>query len=232
MPRWEHGSEDRLKKAAIELFDEQGFENTSVIEISERARVTTRTFFRYFSDKREVLFAGSDELRAVLIQKILQAPDVGEPLQVVIGVLSEFDWESLGSRNSQRQRQAVIAANPELLERDLIKHHSIAVGFMDALRQRGVDADIARLASQVGIQLFFTAYVRWLEAGVKTDLALMSESVMSLLASIVPTSTQPPSSRQKSARVPANQADPSPRRGRVPHDPGAAMKGKFTGRPR
>ena len=144
MPRWEHGSEDRLKKAAIELFDEQGFENTSVIEISERAHVTTRTFFRYFSDKREVLFAQSDELRAVLIEKILQAPDVREPLQVVTAVLSEFDWESLGSRNSQRLRQAVIAANPELLERDLIKNHSIAVGFIEALRQRGVDADIHR----------------------------------------------------------------------------------------
>jgi AcrR family transcriptional regulator len=222
MPRWEHGSEDRLKKAAIELFDEQGFENTSVIEISERARVTTRTFFRYFSDKREVLFAGSDELRAVLVEKILQAPDVGEPLQVVIGALSEFNWESLGSRNSQRQRQAVIAANPELLERDLIKNYSITVGFMDALRQRGVDADIARLAAHVGIQLFITAYLHWLEADAKADLAMMSESVMSLLASIVPTNAQPPSSRQKSARVPANQADPSPRRGRVPHDPGVA----------
>ena len=152
---------------------------------------TTRTFFRYFSDKREVLFAGSDELRAVLVEKILQAPDVGEPLQVVIGILSEFDWESLGPRKSHRQRQAVIAANPELLERDLIKNHSIAVGFMDALRQRGVDADIARLAAHVGIQLFFTAYVHWLEAGGKADLASMSESAMSLLASIVPSRRVP-----------------------------------------
>jgi AcrR family transcriptional regulator len=192
MPRWEQGSEERLKKAAIELFDEHGFENTSVLEISERAGVTTRTFFRYFSDKREVLFAGSDELRAVLVEKILQAPDVGEPLQVVISVLSEFDWESLGSRNSQRQRQAVIAANPELLERDLIKNHSIAVGFIDALRRRGVDADIAQLAADVGVQLFFTAYVHWLEAGTKADLASMSESVMSLLASIVRTNATPP----------------------------------------
>ena len=216
MPRWEHGSEERLKRAALELFEEQGFENTSVIEISKRARVTTRTFFRYFSDKREVLFAGSDELRRVLVEKILQAPEVGEPLLVVIGALSEFDWENLGSRNSQRQRQAVIAANPELLERDLSKNHSIAIGFMDALRQRGVDADIARLAAQVGIQLFTMAYIHWLEAGANADLAMMSESAMSLLASIVPTNAQSPSSRQKSARVPANRADPSPRRGRVP----------------
>jgi hypothetical protein len=105
---------------------------------SSRAVLAGRTFFRYFSDKREALFAGSDELRAVLVEKILQVPDVGEPLQVVIGALSEFDWENLGSRNSQRKRQAVIAANPKLLERDLIKNHSIAVGFIDALRQRGV----------------------------------------------------------------------------------------------
>ena len=201
MPRWEHGSEERLKKAAIELFEKQGFENTSVIEISKRARVTTRTFFRYFSDKREVLFAGSDELRKVLVERILQAPDVGEPLQVVIGVLSEFDWKRLGSRKSQRQRQAVIAASPELLERDLIKNHSIAVGFIDALRQRGVEADMARLAAHVGIQLFITAYLHWLDARARGDLAMMSESAMSLLASIVPTNAQPPSSRQKSART-------------------------------
>ncbi len=87
----------------------------------------------------------------MLVEKILQAPDVGEPLQVVIGVLSEFKWESLGSRNSQRRRQAVIAANPGLLERDLIKNHSIAIGFMGALRHRGVDADRAQLAAHVGI---------------------------------------------------------------------------------
>ena len=224
MPRWEHGSEDRLKKAAIELFDEQGFENTSVTEIAERARVTTRTFFRYFSDKREVLFAGSDDLRILLVEKILQAPDVVEPLQVVAGVLAEFNWERLGSRNFQRKRQAVIAANPELLERDLIKHHSIAVGFIDALQQRGVDAGIARLAARVGIQMFFTAYEYWLKAGAKADLATITESVMSLLATIVPTNATPPASRWKNARVPANQAGPSPRRVRGSHDPGVGHR--------
>jgi AcrR family transcriptional regulator len=192
MPRWEHGSEDRLKKAALELFDEQGFEHTSVIEIAARARVATRTFFRYFSDKREVLFADADNLRAVLVEGILRAPDVVEPLRVVTRVLAEFDWESLGSRESQRQRHAVIAANPELMERDLIKRHGIAVGFADALRQRGVDADIAQLAAGVGIQVFLTAQGRWLEAGDNANLATISEKAMSLLATIVPTSATPP----------------------------------------
>lgn len=182
MPRWEQGSEDRLKKAAIELFAERGFEHTSVIEIAKRAGVTTRTFFRYFADKREVLFTGSDDLRAALVAKILQAPDVGEPLQAVMGVLMAYNWECMGSRDFQRHRQAVIAANPELLERDLIKHDRIAVGIFEALRQRGVDAASAQLAARVGVQIFFTAYEHWLEADEKTDLARISASLSLRLA--------------------------------------------------
>ena len=220
MPRWEHGSEDRLKKAAIALFTTQGFENTSVIEIAERARVTPRTFFRYFSDKREVLFAGSEKLRMALTEKILHAPDVERPLQVVTGVLSEFDWETMGPRDFQRQRQAVIAANPELLERDLIKHHHIAVGFRDALRQRGVDADIAQLAARVGIQMFFTAYEYWLEAGDKADLAVISDSVMSRLAIIAPDSAVSGSARLQDARD------------RVARNPGGVIAGEPNDRPR
>jgi hypothetical protein len=70
----------------------------------------------------------------------------------------------------------------------------------------------------VGIQLFITAYVHWLEAGGKADLGMMSESAMSLLASIVPSDATPPSSRRKSVRGPANQQDRAPRRDLVPHD--------------
>ena len=178
MPRWEHGSKDRLVNAALELFDELGFEKTSIIEISERAGV-------------------SNHLRSVLIESILERADVGEPLKVVVGALSEFDWEKMGSRDFQRQRQAVIAANPELLERDLVKNHSIVLGFIDALRQRGVDVAIAEMSARVGTQLFFFAYLRWLEVGNQEGLATLSKNVMSRFASIVP--TYAPSSLKKRA---------------------------------
>jgi AcrR family transcriptional regulator len=184
MPRWEHGSADRLQKAALELFEEQGFENTSVVEIADRARVTTRTFFRYFSDKREVLFSESDRLRAALVQKILDAPDVSEPLRAVTTVLAEFDWQGPGLER-QRQRHAVIAANPELLERDLIKHNDIAVEFTEALLRRGVDARSARLAAGVGIQVFLTAYGQWLDGDENASLSELSDTMMALLESLV-----------------------------------------------
>ena len=201
MPRWEHGSEERLKQAARELFDQQGFERTSVVEIAARARVTTRTFFRYFADKREVLFAGLDDLRAALIEKVLQVPDGAGPLQVVTGALAEFDWENIAPRRSQRTRHAIIAANPELLERDLIKQHGIMVGVIEALRQRGVDAETAQLAARVGIQVFLTAYQHWLEAGARPDVAAITDRMMSLLTTMVPTGAPLPASRRKKPRA-------------------------------
>src|SRR5437762_2195357 len=98
MPRWEEGSEQRMKQAAMELFEEQGFEATSAVQIAERARVTTRTFFRYFPDKEEILFADADLLNEALVQELLQTPDLTQPIQAVIRTLAGYDWEALGSR--------------------------------------------------------------------------------------------------------------------------------------
>ena len=186
MPRWEHGSEERLKRAAMELFEEQGFEDTSAVQIAKRARVTTRTFFRYFSDKEEVLFADVDLLSEALVQAVARAPDVVEPLRTVTRTLAEFDWERLGTRESQRERDRMIASNPELLERDLIKQHRMADEFDGALRLRGVDPDVAELAARVGVDVFRTAYRRWLEADDNADLPAITETALSLLATIVP----------------------------------------------
>ncbi len=189
VPRWEQGSEERLKVAALGLFREQGFENTSVVEIARRARVTNRTFFRYFSDKREVLFADADELRAALVEGVLAAPHIADPLRVVVRVLAQHDWEGLAPRRSLRERHAVIAANPELLERDLIKQHVITAEFADALIGRGVDEGAARIAARVGIQVFLTAYERWLDLAEEgdQDLVAISDDVVSTLRVIMPT---------------------------------------------
>ena len=204
-----------LQQAALALFCERGFDRTTAAEIAARAGVTERTFFRHFKDKREVLFDRADELRATLVETILRTPDVAEPLQVVTGILTGFDWEGLGSREFQRQRHAVIAANPELLERDLSKHLGIAVEVADALRQRGVDAEVAQLAARVGIQVFLTAYEAWLEACNEVAMATIGDRLMSLLGTIVPAGIhEPPSSEGEGVGVPAEPSGRSPRRGR------------------
>jgi AcrR family transcriptional regulator len=199
MPRWEHGSEERMKQAAMELFEEQGFEATSAVQIAERARVTTRTFFRYFPDKEEILFADADALSEALVQELLQTPDLTQPLQAVTRTLAGYDWEKLGSREILHRRAQMIASNPRLLERDLIKQHQMADGFRRALCKRGIDPDIAELAASTGSQIFRTAYRKWLESNDNTDLTTNTETVMSLLATIMPSARSPRGRRRAPA---------------------------------
>ncbi|UNT00629.1 TetR/AcrR family transcriptional regulator [Streptomyces tubbatahanensis] len=58
MARRQPHAPGRLLVAALELFEERGYENTTVVEITERAGLTKSTFFRRFRDKREALFGG------------------------------------------------------------------------------------------------------------------------------------------------------------------------------
>lgn len=169
----------------MELFEEQGFEETTAVQIAERARLTTRTFFRYFADKQEVLFADEEVLRAALVRELHQAPDVAEPLRAVTRVLAEFDWEGLAPRESLRRREAMIASTPNLRERDLIKQHHMVSEFASVLRDHGLDPEVAELAAEVGANVFRAAYRQWLADADNVDLISRTESAMALLAEIV-----------------------------------------------
>lgn len=169
----------------MDLFEEQGFQNTTAVQIAKRARVTTRTFFRYFPDKQAILFDGADALRATLVGEVLRVTDVEEPLLVVTRALTAFDWPSLASRESQRRRFEMIAANPDLLERELIKQQQMVDEFTSALRERGVDPSTADLAARVGAQVFQSAYRQWLDTDQDADLAMAVEAAMSNLSAIV-----------------------------------------------
>lgn len=174
-----------MKQAAMELFEEQGFEATSAVQIAERARVTTRTFFRYFPDKEEILFADAGALNEALVQELRQTADSARPLVAVLRTLAGFDWEKLGPRDVLRRRDQLITSHPGLLERDLIKQHQMADGFRRVLCERGVDPDIAELAAGTASQVFRTAYRKWLESDDDTDLAATTATVMTLLTDIV-----------------------------------------------
>ena len=150
-------------KAAIELFDEQGYEATTVAEIAERAGLTKRTFFRYFSDKREVLFSGSQELERLWLDGVAAAPADATPLAVVAAGLDPVAEMFTERHEFARIRAGIIAANPELQERELIKLQNLAGSVKAALVQRGVSANDAILAAQTGVTVFHVAFARWVE---------------------------------------------------------------------
>jgi AcrR family transcriptional regulator len=183
MGRWEPNARGRLEQAALELFIERGFEQTTVAEIAKRAGLTERTFFRYFADKREVLFWGAGTLQEFLVSTVASAPDSAAPIDVVGAALEAAGALLQERREGARQRQAVIAANAELQERELIKLASLASALAGALRRRGVPEPAASLAAEAGIAVFRIAFERWINETSQADLPqLMRESLDELKA--------------------------------------------------
>ena len=183
MSRWEPNARGRLEQAALELFVERGFEQTTVAEIAQRAGLTERTFFRHFADKREVLFAGAGALQEFLVRAVADAPGSVAPLNAVAGALQAAAPMFQQRGDYPRQRQAVIAANPELQERELIKLAALAAAMAGALRGRGVPEPTASLAAEAGIAVFRIAFERWVADDCQPDLAeLIQESLGKLRA--------------------------------------------------
>jgi len=165
MGRWEPDAEDRFRAAALELFGEIGFEHTTVAAIARRAGLTSRTFFRYFADKREVLFNGSEWLQKMMVDALVEAPVEATPIDALAAALAKpAEFFNDERRPFARLRNAVIAANPDLHERELIKMARLSAALAQALRQRSVVEPDASLLAEAGIAVFRVAFAQWVNA--------------------------------------------------------------------
>src|SRR5690242_14074807 len=154
MGRWQPDARVRLQEAALALYGERGYEQTTVAEIAERAGLTKRTFFRHFTDKREVLFAGGAGFQEQFVTGAAAAREDATPLAAVEQALQAAAGMLQERHEFARRRSAVIAANPELLERELVKLASVASALAAALRERGVEEPAASLTAEAGIAVF------------------------------------------------------------------------------
>lgn len=181
MARWEPGARERLVVAAVELFAEQGYDATTVAEITERAGVTKSTFFRHFPDKREVLSAGQSMLSALLADGVASAPAEATPLTAVAAGL-ERAGEAFGQMNRELapQMAAVIASSTELQEREALKRIGLSVAISTALIERGVAEPVAHLAAEMGVLAFKQGYAAWAAAEPDGDRGFGSYAVAAL----------------------------------------------------
>lgn len=162
MARWQPNASQRLVVAALELFEERGYENTTVIEIAQRAGVTKSTFFRHFPDKREVLFGGGT-MTGLLVAGITAAPADAGPFEAVAHALDDIGRQAFPAerREFAARRQAVIAAHPELREREALKGLGLTASMIEALERRGVPDLTARVAAELCGIAWKIAYERW-----------------------------------------------------------------------
>ena len=189
MSRWKPDAAGRLAKAALALFAEQGYEATTVAEIAECAGLTKRTFFRHFSDKREVLFSGTQELERVWLDAVASAPAHAGPLAMVTAGLDPVATMFIERHAFARVRAEIIGANPELQERELIKLHNLAVAIEGALRDCGVAATAATLAAEAGVTVFHVAFAAWLKQDDPNAFRRMMEASLDELRAITTATT-------------------------------------------
>ncbi|MER6130020.1 helix-turn-helix domain-containing protein [Streptomyces sp. NPDC001795] len=184
MSRWEPNARGRLEQAALELYIERGYEQTTVAEIAKRAGLTERTFFRHFADKREVLFAGASSLQELFVNTVADAPESAAPIDAMAAALDAAAAVFRERRDSARRRQAVIVANAELRERELIKLASLSSAVADTLRQRGVREPVASLTAEAGIAVFKIAFERWVDGGDDQDLSHLIQELLDELKAV------------------------------------------------
>jgi AcrR family transcriptional regulator len=162
--RWAPNARERLETAALDLFVENGYEETTVAQIADRAGLNRATFFRHFADKREVLFGGEDLLAGLFADAIRAAPPgvtLTECLQAALAAVGVVMTPQ--RRAAAARRVLVVAANNELQERGLLKHARIARSITAALRDRGTDELTARLGAAMGMLAFSVAFERWMK---------------------------------------------------------------------
>jgi AcrR family transcriptional regulator len=183
MSRWQPNARGRLRQAALELYGEHGFDETTVAQIAERAGLTERTFYRHFADKREVVFSG--EVHRVLVRTLADAPASMTAIEAVTAALGAAGAVLDERRGMTRRRQAVIAANPRLQEGEQIKYAALATDMAEALRGRGVEPTAAHLAADVGVAVFRTAFERWIDEDEHRDFRRLVRDTLEELAAVV-----------------------------------------------
>ncbi len=153
------------------LYLERGYSDVTVTEVAASVGLTKRTFFRYFADKREVLFAGAQQLQDAVVAAVLQADRDVPPIEVVVAALAGAAAQlAQYGRDLARQRRNLIDSSADLQERELIKTAALSSAIAEALRHRGADVLQARLTAHAGVGAFTTAYDRWIDSQPPADL--------------------------------------------------------------
>ncbi|WP_328329101.1 TetR/AcrR family transcriptional regulator [Streptomyces sp. NBC_00455] len=187
MARWEPNASQRLADAALELFAERGYENTTVLDIAQRAGLAKSTFFRHFQDKRGVLFGG-DALFGQLVTAIAAAPTGATPLEALacgFDVLGR-DVFTPARRALTIRRRAVIDAHPDLQEREALKGVSLTASMAEAIARRGVPGLAAGVAAQLGALAFKMAYERWSDPGNTDEFSYVARQALGEVQAAVP----------------------------------------------
>jgi AcrR family transcriptional regulator len=160
--RKQQQARQRIVRAAVDLFAERGFDGVSVSDIAEAAEVGRTTFFRFFGDKQEVVFAREQELFDALSVEHHQAPPGGsrtaaDALRFLQPIVLRLCAQLTSDPEDYSRHMRLVDQTVELRARSAVKMQLVAGSLGELLTTQGWEKQIADLAGQIALACYWTA---------------------------------------------------------------------------
>jgi AcrR family transcriptional regulator len=171
-----------IVEAALSLFGEKGFTDTTIDEIAERADVGRRTFFRYFPAKEAVLFHHTEAQVEATMEALRSRPADEPPYQALLGVLRDVASHFGADTGWQRLVTQVAQEHAPLLQH----HRAVVMCRLEDLitaemtERQGLDPDdIGTRAAVAAILAAFGSAIRgWILGGARGSLPERVETAL------------------------------------------------------
>lgn len=190
-----------IEDAALDLFAEQGYEDTTVDQIAARAEISKATFFRYFGAKGDVIFGAGDDRHQALQEAIAERPVSEDALTAVrMAVLRQW-LPTVDPRRTVRQTRAA-RTSPVLRGLSLDLGVRWQTDVSDALaRRQGLDSGdrSCRLAAAMAFAVLSNAVNLWMDNDCAVDLATVVDEGFDLLRELCGPPLPQPTGRSTTA---------------------------------
>ena len=166
--RKQQQTRERLKRAAMALFLERGFEATTIDDIAATADVSRRSFFHYFASKEDVVAAWQEDAAAALVAEILARPADESMLtaaeNAIAAAVKRIDPAEAAAMSRLKRD------NPALHARDQLKYEKLERALAEGLAERSgrkSDRLKARLVAMISTGAMRVGGESWIGEGAR-----------------------------------------------------------------
>jgi AcrR family transcriptional regulator len=188
--------------AAIELFAARGFEETTIDEIARAAGVSTRTFFRYFASKADLMGQGMVTYRTLLGDAIRQAPSALSPVEALRHAVHKVAADAAAQPRT-RQIVDIASASPAAREAQLARRaeveNALAEAFAVRTRAAANDAMSSRLLAALTLAVVDVTFRVWSKTE-EADIVAIADDVLGTLRGLAADLPALPRTRRRPRR--------------------------------
>jgi TetR/AcrR family transcriptional regulator, regulator of mycofactocin system len=180
-------SQVELEHVAFDLFDQQGFERTTIEDIAAAAGISRRTFFRYFPSKNDVPWGDFDGQLASMRRQLNAIPAGAPLLDSIRRVIVDFNRVAPDQVPAHRRRMQLILRVPALQAHATLRYaawRQVIAEFVGERTGHAPDALLPQAMAHALLGVAVAAYEQWL-ASENASLSELLDAAVRTLTSVV-----------------------------------------------